>query len=204
MTMSGPRGSKYLQVAVEDAILTLETVVDGCDDFDEATDVIHECLLYEHSVYFIGAGKSTIVSHKLAASFRSLGLRGFSLHAADMTHGDMGVIESGDTVVAISHSGTTETVVEALSALDSKLGSNYRLLVITSSRDAAEALEPDAILTYHADELLGYAPTNSCVAQLVIGDALLAASCDRLGVAVEDFARNHPGGSLGRLLTSDV
>jgi arabinose-5-phosphate isomerase len=203
VTTSGQR-STHLRAAVEDAISALETVIDGCDDFDEATDVLHECLLYEHGVYFIGAGKSNLVCAKLAASFRSFNLRAFSLHAADMTHGDMGAIEHGDVVVAISHSGTTETVVEALSALDQKLGSNYRLVVITGSKDAVAALEPDAILTYLAEDLLGYAPTVSCVAQLVIGDALMAAVCDRLEMDIENLAWNHPGGSLGRLLTSDA
>jgi arabinose-5-phosphate isomerase len=201
----GPaRTSKHLGAAVEDAIAALTTINDGCEEFDEATNVVYESLLYDHSVYFMGAGKSTLVSHKLAASFRSFNLRSFSLHAADMTHGDMGAVEFGDTIVAISHSGTTEDVVTALSALDTKLGSNYRLLIITSSREAVEALEPDAILTYQAAELLGYAPTSSCVAQLVIGDALLAAVCDRLGMDIESLALNHPGGSLGRLLTSDA
>lgn len=204
MDSVGQLRSKHLEEAIANVEAMLRTVSDETDDFDTAADAITTSLLYGRGVYFIGVGKSGIVGQKLAASFRSFGLRSFYLHAGDCSHGDLGAVERGDTVIALTHSGTTDEVVRTLEALDSKLGQNYRLILITSSAATVEALDTDAVLTYRATELLEHVPTVSCVAQLLYGDALLSEILERLQLGLDDFAMNHPGGNLGRLLTNDA
>lgn len=192
--------SEALTATVRAAVDTLSTLDD--DDFAEAVDGIGLAAQVNHNVFFVGAGKSGLVAAKTAASFRSFGVPAFYLNAGDCAHGDLGAIGSGDAVVAFTHSGKTDEVVSLLEALDRKLGRSYHLTVVTSSREVVAALEPDAVLSYQANEFLGHVPTASCVAQLVYGDALLAAFVEAYELTIDDFGCNHPGGALGRQLTT--
>lgn len=200
MTAFGAQVADVLGETVRAAIDALATVDDA--DMADATLCLTASMEYGHNLFFIGVGKSGIVAQKTAASFRSFGAPAFYLHAGDCAHGDMGAITHGDTVVAFTHSGVTDEVVRALQSLDNKLGRNYSLVLVTSSREAVAALEPDAVLPYVANELMGHVPTASCVAQLVYGDALLSSVVEAFELTIDDFGCNHPGGSLGRRLTT--
>lgn len=203
MTQGGQRVTSHLGTVVDDAISALKSIDDT--DYEDAVSLLEDTYIYEHRVSVIGVGKSAIIAKKIAASFRSFGLPAHAIHATDAVHGDMGGVNHGDTLIVLTHSGTTHEVVTALAALNRKLGGNYGLLVVTSSREAVEALDTDAVLTYSANELHGYAPAASCVAQLVVCDALLADLAYRLDLHhPEMFAVNHPGGSLGESLTADA
>lgn len=167
-----------------------------------ALDLLENTVVPGHTIHFIGMGKSAIVAQKMAASFRSFGFPATFIHAADATHGDIGIVDEHDAIVCVTHSGLTEEVVVAVDAIYARVDCNCRVIAIAGSEEAQTSLDADVVLTYNANDLLGVAPAASAVAQLVLGDALLLGLIKRLDVTLDDFKTNHPGGSLGRRLTN--
>jgi arabinose-5-phosphate isomerase len=165
------------------------------------------CLQTTGRVVVTGMGKSGHVSNKIAATLASTGTPAFFMHPAEASHGDLGMITSQDTLLAISYSGETHEVVTILPVVK-RIGA--KLLSITGNPKSTMALAADVHLDISVAEEacpLNLAPTASTTATLAMGDALAIALLKSRGFTAEDFARSHPSGSLGKRLllrVSDV
>ncbi len=174
------------------------------DDFAAACQL---CIDTPGRVVVTGMGKSGHVSNKIAATLASTGTPAFFMHPAEASHGDLGMITSHDTLLAISYSGETAEVVTILPVVK-RMGA--RLLSMTGNPDSTMAKAADVHLDISVAEEacpLNLAPTASTTATLAMGDALAVALLQMRGFTAEDFARSHPSGSLGKRLllrVSDV
>ena len=155
-------------------------------------------------VVVMGMGKSGHVGRKIAATLASTGTPAMFVHPAEASHGDLGMIQPQDVVLAISNSGESDELVSIL-PLVKRLGAP--LVAITGRADSTLARHADAVLDGSVEKEacpLNLAPTASPTAQLALGDALAVALLDARGFRAEDFARSHPGGALGRRLLTRV
>ena len=185
---------KVLQTEA-DAILGLIPRLD--ETFQRALDVLHDC---RGRVVVTGMGKSGIIGRKLAATFSSTGTPAIFLHAAEAVHGDLGVVQSGDVVVALSYSGETSELIRLLESIR-RIGA--KLIAFTGRPDSTLGQAADVTLSCAVAEEacpMNLAPTASTTATLALGDALAMALSTRKGFGVEHFAHLHPGGRLGRRL----
>jgi arabinose-5-phosphate isomerase len=155
-------------------------------------------------VIVTGMGKSGHIARKMAATFASTGTPSFFMHPAEAFHGDLGVVTDRDTVVMISYSGETEEMVKLLPHID-RIGAPVISMVgrleSTLGRAAQVALDVSVEREVCPNNL---APTSSTLAALAMGDALGCALIRARSFGAEDFARFHPGGSLGRRLLTRV
>jgi arabinose-5-phosphate isomerase len=166
--------------------------------FDRALDLLQSCT---GRVILTGMGKSGIIAHKISATLSSTGTPAIFLHAAEAVHGDLGVVQSSDVVVALSYSGETDELVRLLESIR-RIGA--RLISITGHPQSTLGQASDVALScYVAEEAcpMNLAPTASTTAALALGDALALALSQRKGFDAERFADLHPGGRLGRKLT---
>ena len=155
-------------------------------------------------VVVMGMGKSGHVGRKIAATLASTGTPAFFVHPAEAGHGDLGMVQPGDVVLALSNSGESDELAALLPALR-RLG--VTLVAMTGRADSTLARHADLVLSCEVAEEacpLNLAPTASTTAQLALGDALAVALLDARGFREEDFARSHPGGALGRKLLMHV
>jgi arabinose-5-phosphate isomerase len=155
-------------------------------------------------VVVMGMGKSGHVGRKIAATLASTGTPAMFVHPAEASHGDLGMIESRDTVLAISNSGESEELTTILPLLKRQ---GIHLVAMTGRLDSILARHADQVLDCSVDKEacpLNLAPTASTTAQMALGDALAVALLDARGFKAEDFARSHPGGALGRRLLTLV
>jgi arabinose-5-phosphate isomerase len=155
-------------------------------------------------VVVTGIGKSGHIARKIAATLASTGTPAFFVHAAEASHGDLGMITADDVVLLLSNSGETDELVSLLPHLKLQ---GARLIALTGSEQSSLAQAADVHLDASVDAEagpLGLAPTASTTAALALGDALALTLLDARGFSVEDFARSHPGGSLGRRLLTHV
>jgi arabinose-5-phosphate isomerase len=155
-------------------------------------------------VVVTGIGKSGHVGRKLAATLASTGTPAFFVHPAEASHGDLGMISSEDVVIALSNSGEVAEVNLLLTPIK-RVGA--KLIAITGNENSTLAKEADIALDAKVNEEacpLGLAPTASTAAAMALGDALAMALLEARGFTAEDFARSHPGGSLGRKLITHV
>src|SRR5712664_2492145 len=151
-----------------------------------------------------GLGKSGHIGRKVAATFASTGTPAFFVHAAEASHGDLGMITADDVVLLLSNSGETDELVSLLPHFKRQ---GARLIALTGNEQSSLAQTADVHLDASVDAEacpLGLAPTASTTAALALGDALALTLLDARGFSVEDFARAHPGGSLGRRLLTHV
>ena len=170
---------------------------------DDFVNVVHHIDKCQHLV-ITGMGKSGIIGKKIASTFSSLGLPTLFTHAAEASHGDLGMIVKNDTVIAISNSGETE---EILKLLPSFKRINCTLVAITGKPKSTLAKCSDYVLNVGVQEeacSIDLVPTASTTATLALGDALAVAFMQLRGIQEEDFAQNHPGGTLGRRLLTSV
>ena len=170
---------------------------------DDFVNVVHHIDKCQHLV-ITGMGKSGIIGKKIASTFSSLGLPTLFTHAAEASHGDLGMIVKNDTVIAISNSGETE---EVLKLLPSFKRINCTLVAITGKPKSTLAKCSDYVLNVGVQEeacAIDLVPTASTTATLALGDALAVAFMQLRGIQAEDFAQNHPGGTLGRRLLTTV
>jgi arabinose-5-phosphate isomerase len=155
-------------------------------------------------VVVTGIGKSGHIARKLAATLASTGTPAFFVHAAEASHGDLGMITADDVVLMLSNSGETDELVSLMPHLKRQ---GAVLIALTGNEDSslaqAAAIHLDASVDAEACPL-GLAPTASTTAALALGDALALTLLDARGFSVEDFARSHPGGALGRRLFTHV
>ena len=155
-------------------------------------------------VVVMGMGKSGHVGRKIAATLASTGTPAFFVHPAEASHGDLGMLMPGDVVLAISNSGESEELAAVLPALR-RIG--VTLVAMTGQLESTLAQHADHVLNSGVEQEacpLNLAPTASTTAQMALGDALAVALLDARGFVEEDFARSHPGGSLGRKLLMHV
>jgi len=155
-------------------------------------------------VVVTGMGKSGHIGDKIAATFASTGTPAFFLHAAEASHGDIGMITPADVLLALSNSGETAELIAILPVIK-RLG--IGLIALTGKPQSTLARAADVVLDVSIPKEacpLNLAPTASTTATLAMGDALAVALLDARGFTEEDFARSHPGGSLGRRLLLHV
>lgn len=167
------------------------------DQFALATEHI---LNSNGRVVITGVGKSALIGAKIVATFNSTGTPATFMHAADAIHGDLGTIQQNDVVICISKSGNTEEIKMLVPLI--KRGDN-KLIAITGNMDSFLSKQADFVLnTYVEKEACpnNLAPTTSTTAQLVMGDALAISLLELRGFSSDDFAKFHPGGSLGKRL----
>jgi arabinose-5-phosphate isomerase len=167
------------------------------ESFDRAVRMLYEC---QGRVIVTGMGKSGIICRKIAATLASTGTSAFFLHPAEATHGDLGVIQPQDLLLAISHSGETAEVLRLLEAIR-RIGA--RIIALTGNPASTLAQAADLALDCQVSEEacpLNLVPTASTTAALAMGDALCMTLLVEKGFCEEDFAKIHPGGKLGKKL----
>jgi arabinose-5-phosphate isomerase len=177
------------------AILKL---IDGLDD--DFVACVERILYCDGRVVITGVGKSAIIANKIVATLNSTGTPALFMHAADAIHGDLGMIQEADIVLCISKSGNTPEI-KVLVPLLKKLGSCLVALVSNTKSYLAE--EADFVLNATIGEEAcphNLAPTTSTTAHLALGDALAVCLLEARGFTSDDFAKYHPGGSLGKQL----
>jgi len=155
-------------------------------------------------IVVMGMGKSGHVGRKVAATLASTGTPSFFVHPAEASHGDLGMVTKDDVVLAISNSGESDEIGAILPAIK-RLG--VTLVAMTGGAESSLARHADIVVSSAVDQEacpLNLAPTASTTAQVALGDALAVALLDARGFREEDFARSHPGGSLGRKLLMHV
>jgi arabinose-5-phosphate isomerase len=177
------------------AVLALVDRVD--EHFARAVELIRNC---KGRVIVTGMGKSGIICRKIAATLASTGTPAFFLHPAEAVHGDLGVIQSDDVVIAMSYSGETEELTRVLETLK-RIGAP--LIAITGGRASTLAQAANVLLDCSVSEEacpMNLVPTASTTAALALGDALAMTVLVEKGFKPEDFANLHPGGKLGKKL----
>ena len=177
------------------AILNLVSLV--THEFAEAVRYIYQS---NGRVIITGIGKSANIATKIVATLNSTGTPSIFMHAADAIHGDLGTIQENDSVICISKSGNTPEI-KVLVPLIKAIGN--KLIAITSNKDSFLGQQADYVLNAYVEKEAcpnNLAPTSSTTAQLVMGDALAMALLDLRGFSSSDFAKFHPGGSLGKQL----
>jgi arabinose-5-phosphate isomerase len=177
------------------AILALVDRLDA--RFDAAVQFLRQCT---GRVILTGMGKSGIIAHKIAATLSSTGTPAFFLHPAEAIHGDLGVIQADDVVVALSNTGETAELLHLLETIR-RLGA--KLIAVTGDPQSSLAQAADVALDCSVAEEacpMNLAPTASTTAALAIGDALAMTVMVEKGFRQEDFASLHPGGKLGKRL----
>ncbi|RDE51975.1 MAG: KpsF/GutQ family sugar-phosphate isomerase [Candidatus Accumulibacter meliphilus] len=182
-----------------DAVMALAERIDGA--FVQALALILNC---HGRVIVSGMGKSGHVGRKIASTLSSTGTPAYFVHPAEASHGDLGMITRDDVLIAISNSGESAELLMIVPIIK-RLGA--KLISMTGNTQSSLAVEADV----HLDAAvaleacpLNLAPTASTTAVLALGDALAVALLDARGFGAEDFARSHPGGSLGRRLLTHV
>ena len=181
------------------ALLQAKTRLD-----DRFVDAVKLVLGVQGRVVVTGMGKSGHIGNKIAATLASTGTPAMFVHPGEASHGDLGMIQAIDVVLAISNSGESDELVAILPVLK-RLG--VPLLAMTGGLTSSLARHADIVLDCSVDKEacpLNLAPTASTTVQLAMGDALAVALLDARGFKPEDFARSHPGGALGRRLLTHV
>lgn len=167
------------------------------ESFDRAVELLASCT---GRVVATGMGKSGIICRKIAATLASTGTPALFLHPAEAIHGDLGMLVSGDVVLALSNSGETGELVQLLETIK-RLG--LPLICMVGNPNSTLARSGDVVLDVGVNQEacpFGLAPTASTAAALALGDALAIALAQKKGFRMEDFARLHPGGKLGKRL----
>ena len=187
-------GKEVIKLQSE-SIRNLVELVD--ENFETAINLILDS---KGRVVVTGIGKSAIIANKIVATLNSTGTPSIFMHAADAIHGDLGIIKKDDVIICISKSGNTPEIMDLVPFL--KMTKNP-LIAITGDNNSALAKNSSVVLNSHVDIEIcpnNLAPTNSTTAQLVIGDAIAATLVKIKGFTSNDFAKFHPGGSLGKKL----
>jgi len=195
-------GRQALQIEAQ-ALLDMRERLSGPAG-DALVAAVRRILACRGRVVVMGMGKSGHVGRKIAATLASTGTPAMFVHPAEAHHGDLGMVTPQDVVLALSNSGESEELTGLLPVLKRQ---GVPLIAITGRADSSLARHADIVLdSAVAVEAcpLNLAPTASTTAQLALGDALAVVLLDARGFKAEDFARSHPGGSLGRRLLTHV
>ncbi len=167
---------------------------------DEFVEILNLIYGSKGRLIITGIGKSAIIGSKIVATLNSTGTPSIFMHAADAIHGDLGIVQQDDVVLCISKSGNTPEI-KVLVPLIRRMGN--KLIAMVSNAESYLALHSDYVIRATVDEEAcpnNLAPTSSTTTQLVMGDALAVCLLKMRGFSPEDFAKYHPGGSLGKRL----
>lgn len=209
LKMQSKKDLPYAESIIQSAkkVLKIESesvasLIDRIDeDFVRVVNLIDQC---KGHVVVTGMGKSGLIGKKIAATFSSIGIPALFLHAAEGSHGDLGMVSRGDIILAVSNSGTTEEILALLPTINRI---KAILVSITGNLDSPLAKRSDFVLDVSVKEeagAMGLIPTASTTTTLAMGDALAMSLLEKRGFKEEEFAQNHPGGALGRKLLTSV
>ncbi len=171
------------------------------DNVVKALDILINC---QGKVVVTGMGKAGLIGRKISATLASTGTTSIFLHPAEGIHGDLGMLQKNDVVIAISNSGNTEEVISIIPYIKFN---NIPLIALTGNMESRLAKYSDIALDCSVPkdyEQLGLIPTASTTVELAMGDALAVALLKKRNFALEDYARFHPGGSIGKKLLLKV
>jgi arabinose-5-phosphate isomerase len=196
--MSLSLAKEVLQIEA-DGILALIEQLDA--NFDKAVSLIMNC---PSRIIITGIGKSGIICQKISATLNSTGTPSFFLHPVEAMHGDLGIVDHNDVVLALSYSGETTELNMLMPTLKRR---GVKTIVLTGNINSTLASFADVVLSAKVPKEacpLGLVPTASTTAALALGDALAVVLIEKKKFAVSDFRKNHPGGSLGERLKIKV
>jgi arabinose-5-phosphate isomerase len=191
--------AKDVITAQSDAIKKMADLLSN--DFEQAVNLIFHS---KGRLVITGIGKSAIIANKIVATLNSTGTPAIFMHAADAIHGDLGTILKDDIVICISKSGNTPEIKVLIPLIKNF---NNPIIAITGNKSSFLAKESNYVLSTYVDKEAcpnNLAPTTSTTAQLVMGDALAVCLLNLRGFTSKDFAKFHPGGSLGKTLYLQV
>ncbi len=189
---------KYAIQAIQSELNSLKSLESYVDE--DFASIVNHILQSPGRVVITGIGKSAIIAQKIVATMNSTGQPAVFMHAADAVHGDLGIIQKDDTVIAISKSGNTPEI-KLLAPLLRSFGNKLVAMVGNTNSDLAKLA--DYVLNTTVDKEAcpnNLAPTTSTTAQMLMGDALAVALLQMRNFTGQDFSRYHPGGSLGKQL----
>lgn len=170
------------------------------DNYEKVTDIIHKHVhALKGKLITSGMGKAGQIAHNIATTFSSTGTPAVFLHPSEAQHGDLGVVQENDVLLAISNSGKTREIIELID-LKNNLYPSIPVIVITGNGSSPLALKADyVLLTGSPAEVcpLGLTPTTSTTVFTVIGDALVVLMMEKIGFSSEDYSKRHHGGYLG-------
>lgn len=200
---------EYLVGSIEEAkkvlkieARTIKNLISTIDhNFEKAVEMVASC---KGRIVVMGMGKSGLIGKKIAATLASTGTPAFFLHPAEGILGDVGMMTEGDLVLALSHSGETEEIEKLLPVIRKM---NLKLIAITGRPKSKLAKESDLVISVKVEEEAcpyNIVPTASTTAMLAMGDALAISLLKRKKFKKEDFARLHPGGTIGKRLLLKV
>lgn len=195
------RARKVVEIELAEAQAAASRLGEG---FEKAVRLIQASVENRGKVVVLGVGKSGHIGEKIAATLTSTGSPAVILNSLNALHGDLGVISDGDVVLAFSSSGETDELINILPALTRF---DTHLVAITGNLQSTLAASADAVIDVAVSQEacpLNLAPTSSTTTMLVIGDALAMVLLEARGFNKDDFARFHPGGTLGRALLLKV
>jgi len=196
---------KLLQTAKEVIIMeakAVESLANKLDNsFIDACNIIQNC---NGKVILVGMGKSGHIGNKIAATLASTGTPAFAVHPGEAGHGDLGMIEQDDVVIAISYSGESDEIMTLVPVIQ-RLG--VKIIGMTGSPSSSIGSVADAHLDVSVEREAcpnNLAPTSSTTVALAMGDAIAVSLLTAKGFSPDDFARSHPSGALGRRLLTYV
>jgi arabinose-5-phosphate isomerase len=172
--------------------------------FAQAVDLVVNTLRQRGKLIVVGIGKSGHVGHKIAATLTSTGSTSVVLNSVDALHGDLGIVNDGDLILALSYSGESEELLNLMPALKRFL---VKIIAVTGAPKSSLARYSDLVLNVRVPKEacpFNLAPTASTTATLVMGDALAMAVLQARGFKRQDFAKFHPSGAIGRAILSRV
>lgn len=190
-----------IDIEVE-GIKRMSSLLDG--SFIQAVDILHETLDNKGKIVVVGVGKSGNIGLKIAATLNSTGGTAVVLDSQNALHGDLGLLSDGDAVLALSYSGETRELLDLMPFIKRF---DVKVIAMTGKPGSTLARLSEVTLDTSVEREacpLNLAPTSSSTAMLVMGDALAMVLLESRGFTEEDFARFHPGGSLGRALLTRV
>ena len=194
-------------IAVAKKVLEIESkaLTKQIDHIDQAfVDACELCLQCSGKLIVMGLGKSGHIADKIAATLSSTGTPSYFIHPSEAIHGDLGMIDEKDIVLIFSYSGETEEIISLIPYLKKK---EIKIISFTGNIDSKLSIESDIHINVSVDEEacpMNLAPTASTTTALAVGDAFAVALLERKGFTKEDFAKSHPGGSLGKQLLLSI
>ncbi|HZR19157.1 MAG TPA: KpsF/GutQ family sugar-phosphate isomerase [Verrucomicrobiae bacterium] len=174
------------------------------DGFSQSVDLLVETLRQRGKIIVVGIGKSGNVGQKIAATLTSTGSTSVVLNPVDALHGDLGIVNDGDVILALSYSGESEELLNLLPALKRF---SVKIIALTGAVKSSVARHSDLALNVRVPKEacpFNLAPTSSTTAMLVMGDALAMAVLKARGFKQQDFAKFHPSGAIGRSMLARV
>ena len=198
---------KFDYITVAKKVLEIESkaLIKQIDQIDQAfVDACELCLECDGKLIVMGLGKSGHIADKIAATLSSTGTPSYFIHPSEAIHGDIGMIDEKDIVLIFSYSGETEEIISLIPYLKKK---EIKIISFTGNIKSKLSSESDIHIHVPVDEEacpMNLAPTASTTTALAVGDAFAVALLERKGFTKEDFAKSHPGGSLGKQLLLSI